>query len=147
MLLYPVNGVCEDMIVLKGRKISKGRGAGEALVTTQPISFLAGVDPDRGVIIDRTHELRGQCITGKVLVFPKGKGSTGGTWIIMRLADNKIAPAAIINIETDLIIAIGSILAGIPLIDKLNNDPTLVIKTGDYVIVNADKSIVKILNQ
>lgn len=137
----------ERMIEIKGRKVSKGRGEGEALVTTQTISFLAGVDPDRGVIIDRSHELRGQCITGKILVFPRGKGSTGGSWIIMRLADNNIAPAAIINIETDIIIAIGSILAGIPLIDKLDKDPTLLIKTGDYVIVDADKSIVKILNQ
>ena len=138
---------CEGMIEIKGRKVSKGRGEGEALVTTQTISFLAGVDQDRGVIIDRAHELRGQCITGKILVFPWGKGSTGGSWIIMRLADNNTAPAAIINIETDLIIAIGSILAEIPLIDKLDKDPTLLIKTGDYVIVDADKSTVKILNQ
>jgi hypothetical protein len=135
------------MIVIKGRKVSKGKGEGEALVTTQPISFLAGVDPDQGIVIDRTHELRGQCITGKILVFPRGKGSTGGTWIIMRLADNNTAPAAIINTETDPIIAIGSILAGIPLIDKLDVDPTILIKTGDYVVVDADKSIVEILNQ
>lgn len=135
------------MIVLKGRKVSKGKGEGEALVTTQPISFLAGVDPEQGLVIDNTHELRGQCITGKILVFPRGKGSTGGTWIIMRLADNQTAPAAIINIETDPIIAVGSILAGIPLIDKLDKDPTLLIKTGDYVVVDADKSSIKILTQ
>lgn len=135
------------MIVLKGRKVSKGTGEGVALVTTQPISFLAGVDPEQGRVIDSTHELKGKCITDKILVFPRGKGSTGGTWIIMRLADNQTAPAAIINIETDPIIAIGSILAGIPLIDKLEKDPTLFIKTGDYVVVDADKSRVKILPQ
>jgi predicted aconitase with swiveling domain len=134
------------MTVIRGRRVSKGRGEGEALVTTQPISFLAGVDPDRGVVIDRDHELRGQCITDKILVFPRSKGSTGSTWILMRLADNKTAPTAIINVETDPIIATGSILAGIPLIDKLDKDPTVLIKTGDYVIVDADKSLVEILH-
>ena len=124
--------------------ISKGRGEGEALVTTQPISFLGGVDSDQGVIIDRAHELYGHCITEKILVFPRSKGSTGSTWILMRLVDNKTAPAAIINIETDPIIATGSILSGIPLMDKLDVNPTLFIKTGDYVLVNADKSIVQI---
>ena len=133
------------MTVLRGRKVSRGRAEGEALVTTQTISFLAGVDPDRGVVIDRDHELRGQCITDKILVFPRSKGSTGSTWILMRLADNKTAPAAIINIETDPIIATGSILAGIPLIDKLEMDPTKIIKNGDYVIVNANKSVIEIL--
>ncbi len=133
--------------MMEGREINKGKCEAEAIVSTQPIGFYGGIDAKTGIVIEKDHELEGQKVTGKVLVFPKGKGSTGGTWIIMRLADNKIAPAAIINIETDLIIAIGSILAGIPLIDKLNNDPTLIIKTGDYVIVNADKSIVKILNQ
>jgi predicted aconitase with swiveling domain len=62
----------------------------------------------------------------------------------MRLADNNTAPAAIINIETDPIIATGSILSGIPLMDKLDVNPTLFIKTGDYVLVNADKSIVQL---
>jgi len=58
-------------IVLKGRRISKGMGEGEALVSTQAISFLGGVDPESGVIIDKAHELKGECIAGKVLVFPR----------------------------------------------------------------------------
>lgn len=134
-------------IFLKGRKVSKGKGEGLALVTTQPISFLAGVDPSSGIIIDKDHELKGECISGRILVFPSGKGSTGGSWILMRLADNEIAPLAIINVETEPIVAVGSILAGIPLVDKLDKDPTKVIITGDFVKVDADRGFVEIIKK
>lgn len=134
-------------IVLRGRKVAKGKQEGEALVSTQAISFLGGVDPDRGVVIDKDHELEGKCIAGKVLVLPGGKGSTAGSWIIMRLADSKTAPAAMINVETEPIVAIGCILAGIPLVDKLDEDPTNVIKTGDFVKVDADRGIVEVLKK
>ena len=90
------------------------------------------------------YELKGKCITDKVLVFPGGKGSTGGSWIIMRLADNKIAPAAMINIATEPVVAVGSILANIPLVDRLDKDPTKVISTGDFVKVDADRGIVEV---
>lgn len=132
-------------IVLRGRKVSNGKTEGEALVSTQPLSFLAGVDPNSGVVIDKDHELEGKSITGKVLIFPGGKGSTGGSWIIMRLADNNKAPAAMINVETEPIVAVGCIMAGIPLVDKLDSDPTKVIDTGDFVKVDADEGIVEVV--
>jgi predicted aconitase with swiveling domain len=134
-------------IILKGRKISKGKGEGDALVTNQAISFLAGVDPDRGIMIDKNHQLKNKSIINKVLVFPQGKGSTAGSWIIMRLAENKTAPVAMINVETEPIVAAGSILAGIPLVDKLDKDPTEIIQTGDLVIVDADKGIVEVIKR
>ena len=58
-----------------GRTIYKGIAQGEALVTSMGISFFGGVDPETGVIVERGHELEGQSIAGKVLVFPTGKGS------------------------------------------------------------------------
>jgi hypothetical protein len=60
------------------RKISKGFGEGEALVCHESIGFNFGVDVPKGVIIEHNHELEGQSFKGKVLVFPHGKGSTGG---------------------------------------------------------------------
>jgi predicted aconitase with swiveling domain len=134
-------------VVLKGRRISKGKGEGDALVTSQSISFLAGVNPDNGIIVDKEHELRGMCITDKVLVFPGGKGSTGGSWIIMRMVDNKTAPAAMINIETEPIVAVGSILAKIPLVDKLDKNPMKIIRNGDFVRVKADEGMVEIIKK
>jgi len=63
-------------IVLRGRKVIGGAAEGEAVVTKEPVSFLGGVNPDKGVVVERGHELEGQSITGKIFVFPHGKGST-----------------------------------------------------------------------
>ena len=67
---------------LTGRSISKGTAEGELLKTDTPISFLGGVDPRTGNIIDANHPLAGQNITGKVLAFPYGKGSTVGSYVL-----------------------------------------------------------------
>ena len=109
-------------MILKGRSISKGTGTGELLVTDTPISFLGGVDPQTGVIIDTHHPLSGQPIAGKVLAFPYGKGSTVGSYVLYGLKRNNVAPAAIINIECETIIAIGAIISGIPMVDRLDGD-------------------------
>ena len=69
---------------LKGRIIYKGKAEAEALVTAQPISFYGGVDPNTGIVIEKGHELLGQSVKGKILVFPQGKGSTVGSYIIYR---------------------------------------------------------------
>ena len=99
---------------LAGRIIYSGTAEGEALVTRQAISFFGGVDPDTGFIVERGHELEGQCIAGKVLVFPTGKGSTVGSYTLYRLKHNGLAPAAILNAECETITAVGCIIAEIP---------------------------------
>jgi len=103
----------------KGRTIYKGIAEGEALVTTQGISFFGGVDPDTGIIVERGHQLEGQSIAGKVLIFPTGKGSTVGSYTLYRLKHNGAAPAAIINTECETITAVGCIIAEIPCIDQI----------------------------
>jgi predicted aconitase with swiveling domain len=130
-------------IILRGRRISKGRVEGEALVTKMPVSFWGGVNPETGVVVEKGHELEGTSISGKVLVFPHGKGSTVGSYVIYGLARHGIAPKAIINAETEPIVAVGAIMAGIPVIDKLDGD-LMVIKTGDHVKVNADKGTIEV---
>ena len=107
---------------ITGRSISKGTASGELLKTDTPISFLGGVDPRTGTIIDANHPLAGQKITGKVLAFPYGKGSTVGSYVLYALSRNGTAPAAIINTECETIIAIGSIIAGIPAVDRLDGE-------------------------
>lgn len=107
---------------LQGRSIAKGRGTGPLLITDTPISFLGGVNPRTGIIIDNTHPLFGQSVTGKVLVFPHGKGSTVGSYVLYALMKNHVAPAAIINTECETIIAIGAIISEIPTVDRLNGE-------------------------
>jgi predicted aconitase with swiveling domain len=120
---------------LNGRIIYPGTAQGEALVTRQAISFFGGVDPDTGIIVERGHELEGQCITGKVLVFPTGKGSTVGSYTLYRLKHNGLAPAAILNTECETIIAVGCIIAEIPCVDKIPIDE---IHPGSQVSINRE---------
>jgi len=105
---------------LKGRIIYKGKAEAEALVTSMPISFYGGVDPNTGVIIEKGHELNGVSVKGKVLVFPQGKGSTVGSYTLYRMKKNGVAPAAMINKETETIIAVGAIISEIPFVDKVD---------------------------
>ena len=115
---------------LKGRVISKGAVEGEALKTSQPISFYGGVDPDTGEIIEKGHELKGRKIYGKILVFPNGKGSTVGSYTLYRLKKNDVAPLGIINEECETVVAVGAIISEIPCIDKIDISQ---IKTGDII--------------
>ena len=82
------------MIEIQGSGVGKGIITGEALVTTEPISFNNGVDPTTGLVIEVGHSLKGQSVAGKILVFPVGKGSTGGSYVLYDLADRGLAPAA-----------------------------------------------------
>ncbi|MEM4246452.1 MAG: DUF126 domain-containing protein [Candidatus Bathyarchaeia archaeon] len=107
---------------LKGRTISRGKAVGEALKTDQAISFYGGVDPETGVVTEKGHELEGKQITGKVLIFPTGKGSTVGSYTLYRLKKNGKGPAAIINKECETIVAVGCIISEIPCIDKVEID-------------------------
>ena len=53
--------------MIKCRNIAKGKGKGELIVSSEPISFLGGVNPENGEIIDPNHELKGEIIKDKVL--------------------------------------------------------------------------------
>ena len=131
---------------LTGRKVMGGVAEGEALVSTDSVSFYGGVDPVTGIITEPGHSCAGENITGKIFVFPTGKGSTVGSYSIYRMAKLGTAPAAIINVETEAILATGCVISDIPLVDKLDQDPIEVIKNGMRVRVNADEGTVEILD-
>ena len=126
---------------LEGRKIYKGIAKAEAIVTKDGISFYGGVDPDTGIVVEVGHDLEGQSITGKVLVFPTGKGSTVGSYTMYRMKKNNMAPAAIVNEEIDTIIAVGCIISEIPCVDKIDIN---CIQTGQKIIVNGSKGTVEV---
>jgi hypothetical protein len=123
-------GCGERKMELKGRVIFKGVAEGEALTTTQPISFYGGVDPNTSEIIEKGHELQGKKVKEKILVFPNGKGSTVGSYTLYRMKKSGTAPAGIINKECETIVAVGAIISEIPCVDKIDISK---IKTGDFV--------------
>jgi hypothetical protein len=129
-----------EPIILQGRVIKAGRAEGPALVSRAPIGFLGGVDPDTGVVLELGHPLQGQSVAGKVLVFPTGKGSTVGSYTILRLGRGGHGPAAMINAESEAIVAVGAIIADIPMVDRIDIG---LIHDGDWVVVEDDTVTVR----
>jgi predicted aconitase with swiveling domain len=125
---------------LTGRKISTGSATGAALVTQMGISFFGGVDPETGKVVEKGHELEGQSIAGRVLVFPTGKGSTVGSYTLYRLKKAGLAPAAIINSEAETITAVGCIISDIPCVDQI---PLAQLQTGQTLQVNGETGTVE----
>ncbi|MBY9007262.1 MAG: DUF126 domain-containing protein [Candidatus Lokiarchaeota archaeon] len=126
---------------LEGRKIYKGTASGEAIVTSQGISFFGGVDSETGVVVEKDHELEGQSISGKVLIFTTGKGSTVGSYTIYQMKKGNTAPIAIVNETIDTVIAVGCIISEIPCVDKIDISK---IKTGQIVTVDGTNGIIEV---
>jgi uncharacterized protein len=131
--------------IIKCRKISKGHAEGEVILTKEPLSFLGGVNPEKGVVIDSKHELYNKNISGKVLFIPSGKGSTVGSYVLFQMAKNKTAPLAIVALEAEPIIATGAIMAGIPMVDHPEDEVLDLLHNGDVVAVDADSGFIRIL--
>ncbi len=129
---------------IKCRKIAKGNVTGSAIVTQDPISFLGGVDPNTGIVIDPKHELYNESIVGKILIIPSGKGSTVGSYVIYQMAKNNTAPKAIICLKAEPIIATGAIISKIPMVDEPELNIINTINTGDTITVNANESVITI---
>lgn len=123
-------------LTLKGRLIRGGTARGKALVSPAPIGFLGGVDPETGIILDPEHPLKGQSIAGKILVFPHGRGSTVGSYTILRLKKAGAAPLAMINANSEAITAVGAIIADIPMVDQIDIS---FIQTGDEVMITDER--------
>ncbi|ADC64296.1 protein of unknown function DUF126 [Ferroglobus placidus DSM 10642] len=129
---------------IKARGVSKGFARGEALVSKSKISFLGDVDAKSGVVVDKNSDIYGESVANKVLVFPSGKGSTVGTYVLLQLKKNGVAPLAIINEKTEVIIAVGAIIAEIPLVDMPEVNVFEILKSGDIVTVNATEGWIEI---
>ena len=136
-----------ETIVLKGRKVVGGRSEGEALVTSETISGWGGINERSGAIIERRHELRGVSFAGKVLVFPGAKGSSGWSAYFHMTRLNGVQPQAMIFTRMTTKIALGAVVTRVPAITELDQDPLLVIETGDWVTVDADAGTVTVIKK
>ena len=133
-----------QQITLRGKRIVEGYCKGEALVSKNPISFLGGVDPAEGKIVEKNHDLCGECVKDKIFCFPYGHGSSVGSYVLYSLAKKNLSPKAIINQTADPVVVVGAIIANIPMIAEID---IARIETGDMLEVDAYKGIVKILGK
>jgi predicted aconitase with swiveling domain/8-oxo-dGTP pyrophosphatase MutT (NUDIX family) len=127
---------------MRGRRIKAGVGRGKALVSMVPISFLGGVDPVTGKVLDTESEAAGESVSGTVLCFPYGKGSTVGSYSMYQLKLNGEAPAAIVNSSAEPIVATGAIMADIPMVDRVD---VSLFRKGDDIIVDASEGTVEVV--
>jgi len=140
-------------IVLKGRGLVSGMVEGECLVSNKAFGFWGEYDPMRGIVTDARHDWYGKKIAKKILVFPLARGSTGGAGVFLESVRRKNYPLAIVVKEAETILITGPMLAkefyniDIPVVDRLNRDPTNVIKTGDWVKVDGEKGMVEIVQK
>ena len=139
-------GKRERIMIIKGRSISKGTATGKALISKQKISFLGAVDPVTGFIVDKSLDVYGESITNRILIFPGGKGSTVGSYVIYQLKKHGKGPCAMINRRVDTIVAVGAIIAEIPVVDSLETDPIdgELIRDGEEVFVNGTEGYVEL---
>lgn len=129
---------------IRGRAISKGQAEGEALITREPLSFLGGVNPKTGMVVERGHELEGRSLKDKILLFPRGKGSTVGSYVLYQMKKNNTAPRGILNLEAEEVVATGAIISGIPMLDSLEQDPYEILKDGMKVRLDADQGFIEV---
>ncbi len=117
------------------RRIAPGREEALALVSRVPFSFVGGVEPETGEILDPATGCRGERLSGRAFAFPRGKGSTVSSYVLYGLAKRGIGPAAMLSERAEPIVAVGAILGEIPMVDGVDLGGLC---TGDRVIVDAD---------
>ena len=131
-----------ESFTLKGRGASKGVAEGEALLTHDAISFLSDINITEGIIISPQSKCKGQSVSGKILIFPTGRGSTADPYGFYMLKKAGKAPKAVINVDANPTTVAGAIISNTPMVYKLDRNPLDVIETGDHVLVDGNKGIV-----
>ncbi|MGA1848163.1 MAG: aconitase X swivel domain-containing protein [Thermoplasmatota archaeon] len=118
-------------VALKG--VGRVPVEGEVLLWDRPISFLGDVNPETGDLSREGFEAN---ISGRIVLFTEGAGSTVGSYVIYNLKLNGKAPRAMVMAKADAIITIGCILADIPLVHRVPMDQWGRIKTGDWAVLD-----------
>ncbi|RKL22783.1 hypothetical protein BFJ72_g14633, partial [Fusarium proliferatum] len=97
--------------ILRGIPYVTGAASATLLSADLELSFWGGVDPKTGEIIDRFHPLSGCWLKDTILAIPGGRGSCGGSVIMMELILNGLGPKALIFQRSEEIITLGVMVA------------------------------------
>ncbi len=101
----------------------QGNADGKILFCQEGLSFWGGVDPDTGVIIDAHHLNQGSSLAGRIVLMPTSRGSCSGSGVLLQLARNGQAPAALIFREEENILTLGAMIAA-----RLFDAPVVVLR-------------------
>jgi predicted aconitase with swiveling domain len=129
------------------KKVVRGDVEGELLVNPGAFSFMGDVDLETAEIIAKTNPNYGKSISGKILVFEETKGSSGGSLVLMTLANQGKGPAAIISVKAaDFNLTEGAILAGMPYASNLDKKAFDGLKSGYKAVLKIDDGILNIID-
>jgi len=134
-------------MILNGKTVKKGQVEGEAIVSRIPFSYLGDLNVETGTVAPKGHDLEGQSIAGKIFVFPTGKGSTVGPYVANRAKQLGHTPAGMICVDVEPVMAMVAIMNDIPMMHRLDQNPLEVIKTGDYIKMDATEGVVEVINK
>ena len=93
------------------RALVEGRAVGKLLRLGEPLSLWGGLDPETGVIIDRSHPQRGLNVTGAIVAMPHGRGSSSSSSVLAEALRLGTGPAGFVLDSPDSILVIGSLVA------------------------------------
>lgn len=120
--------MAEPRIVL-GTPYVTGTASATLLAANLELSFWGGIDAQTGEVIDRFHPLSGRFLKDTILAIPGGRGSCGGSVIMMELILNGLGPKALVFERREEIITLGVMVAE-ELFDK--TAPVVTLSPGDF---------------
>jgi predicted aconitase with swiveling domain/8-oxo-dGTP pyrophosphatase MutT (NUDIX family) len=123
-------------VILRGRPIAGGKGEGELVLLEEDFSFLGGVDTTSGELTVRKAN-----IAAKVFAFPRGRGSTVGSYTIYDMKVHGTLPSAIVNSKAETIVTTGAVISSIPLVDGIDLS---LLRDGDRIVVDGDDGMVEL---
>ena len=133
-----------NKLTLKGRKVYGGTAEGYALVMKGALGGMGVYDVSTGTVTEPGNAWEGELVTGKVLVYKTGKGSSSWAGWYEALASAGTGPVAHVITKSNSQTALGVVISKVPAVTELDQDPTEVISTGDWVKVDADNGLVEI---
>ena len=125
-----------DILEISGKALESQKEwdiTGEALVTDVPITFLGFVNRETGTIEEEGHPLDGVSMANKILIFPKGSGSTVAPYVLLGLFYNGNGPKAIINTDLDQQTIPACSLLAVPYAHSFEKNPCTEINSKDKI--------------
>lgn len=117
---------------------------GEALVSRHGFSARYDLNRKTGVFSRETHDLYGQSVIGKILVHTTAKGGVATAWALYEMRARGTAPLGLLFSTTNPIMVQGAVLAGLPLLHRLEPDPVTSIQSGDWLRVDPAAGTVEV---
>lgn len=118
---------------------------GFAIVSRQGFNARYDLDRERGVFARPGHDLLGASPAGLIYVFSTPKGGIATSWALLDLKERGLAPLGLVCRRANPVVVQGAVLAGLPLLDRLDADPVELLRSGDHVRLDPARGTLEIL--